>query len=307
MSSARHALSPLLPSASGLAALLRALQGRVVVVNNAPIAVCAQQDAALVRGLVGAALAGESAALWVAAPRGMSARWPADSRTAYEQTLAHGWLAEHDGMRTFGGLGSASVRLFEGPIRIATSLGGGIGPEHARDVRERIAAGIPGRTLALARVIATTDYDLVVVSSGCNEPGDRSASKLTGLDSAIRGALAAGQVIGPATGTVWFSGSVLLPDTATVAAMDVASRGRWAVLTGRAGGRDAYWHPDSWSRFIEPGGKSIIVSSAGVARSTRESRGLSPFSPDTERSAPVPPGYCLVDCVGRLRICAVTI
>ena len=70
--STRHTLSPRLPHGGQLAALLTALHGRVVVVNQPPSALVPADTAALVRGLVGTVLFGLPASPWLAG----SPTWP---------------------------------------------------------------------------------------------------------------------------------------------------------------------------------------------------------------------------------------
>ena len=303
MASVRHALSPLLPPRSGLLALLRALHGRLVVVNHSPVAAISRADAALVRGLVAAALDGLPPTPWPATHRGATAAWPLESRAAYAEVLAHGWLQRHDAAGAWRRAPGVAVALYEGPPRIAIAEGGGIGRQHAPDVRARIASRLPARTLELPRVVATAEYQLVVVAA---RDANDLAQRLDRVDADVVAALRDDRVVGARTpGSAWVSGAVLLPDATVVAAMDAPSRQRWAAFTGRAGVRDAYWFPDSWARYLEPGRVLGCVSAASVGRSMpggRAPRGGSHalLSPAVERGVCVPPGYGLVDYVGTL-------
>ncbi|HEY0777019.1 MAG TPA: hypothetical protein VGD56_03540 [Gemmatirosa sp.] len=309
-SSARHTLSPLLPRSSELARVVRALHGRMVVVNLSPVAQCPRADAALVRGLVGAAIDGLPPSPWPAGPwpdpraRG-SATWPRDSRTAYAQVLAHAWLRAHDPDRAFRSTGTAAVALYEGPPSISMF---GDGAEHTADVRAEIVRRLPARALDLPRVVATVPYQLVVVAAR----GDATSGRL--LERDVPAVLAAGRALATpgsvapaAPSPPWFLGTALVPDPVVVAAMDGASRLGWAARTGRAGHRDAYWHPEAWARFLEPGRTLGCVTAATVGRSApsgRRSDGvLGPgYDRVVERGLCVPPAYALVDCIGTLGV-----
>jgi hypothetical protein len=117
----------------------------------------------------------------------------------------------------------------------------------------------------------------------------------------------------------WFALRVLVSDAAAAHSMDSTTLARWAALTGRAGAtsRDVYWFADTWQRFGEAQRRVGHVTPAAVARSRRRlsashesvtSYGsLAPaLTPAVERGVTVPPGYCLVDCVGTLDIAVVT-
>ncbi len=295
--SGRHTLSPLLPPAAGVSKLLRALHGRLFVVNQLPVAVIAREEATLIRALVGRALAG-SVRPWTAAPRGAAAAWPADSRAAHAAMLAREWLAARGAESRWDGAAAAAVAvaLYEGPAVIT-----------ADDPR---GSAWSGGAPSIARVVAEVRYRLVVVARRTNDP----AAVVPRLDVAadVQEALAARMAVGAGPERPWFGGRVLLPDAAAVAAMDLATRRQWAGVTGRAGGRDAYWFPESWARFLEPGRTLGCVTAAQVGRSApsraraETARGPA-FDPGVERGLCVPPGYALVDCAATLGMSAVVL
>lgn len=303
--------------------LVGALHGRLVVANQSPVAAISRLDAARVRGLVAGARDGLPAAPWPAAPRRGSAGWPDDSASAYAAVLAHEWLVAHDPGGTVaraGRRGSAvvAVALYQGPPVVTLSAGGGVGAEHAPDVRDQIARRLPPRALAMPRVVATIPYRLTVLVAGPTDAPGASAGPAL-LEHVAPAALRAGRALGSETaGAAWFSGRILVPDPAIVAAMDTPSRQRWAQYTGRAGAGDSYWYPESWARFLEPGRKLGIVSAATVGQSMPGGRTPgaatraaplgsalgaalgAALGPAVERGVCVPPGYALVDCVGTL-------
>lgn len=310
--SARHEVSTQLPHTAVIAALLRTLHGRLLVVNRSPVAAYGQADRALVRGLVAALRDGLPPAPWCAAPRDGFATWPADSRAAHAAVLAHAWLAQHDPSgrlraRPVPPVPHVTVALYEGPTRVALSTSETDATTLAPDVRARVASRLPGRMLGLPRVVATVDYRLVVVTSAAPH------APLSDAVARAAAALGDGRAYGPAErGAVWFSGSVLLPDPALVAVMDVESRRRWAGFTGRAGRRDSYWYPESWARFGDGGRGPGCVAADAVARSHRPrpnapEGALAVYEPATERGLCVPPGYGLVDCVGTLGVNVVAV
>ena len=63
----------------------------------------------------------------------------------------------------------------------------------------------------------------------------------------------------------------------------------------------------SWQRFCEPGRQVGYLSPAFVARSRRVGGAMPAARLDAvvERGTCVPPGYCLVDCVGALELSVV--
>jgi hypothetical protein len=297
-----HTLSPRLPHGGQLAALLTALHGRVVVVNQAPSARVPGDTAALVRGLVGTALFGLPATPWPAAARGASAHWPESSQTAYEQVLAHGWFTRQGAARQ-PRVPAVAVVLCEGPARVSLRAGGGSGGPHRPDVRAAFVVRRVPRALPIPQIVVTSTYQLVVVSAPASGPAATPSAC----------ALAAGPPPANAETALWCAGTLLAPDAAVVEGMDAASRAAWAALTGRGGAPDAYWHPASWARFLDSGRGVGHVSAADVGRSMPSgppagatsdafSAPRPSFSARIERGVPVPPGYALVDCVGMLSV-----
>jgi hypothetical protein len=134
------------------------------------------------------------------------------------------------------------------------------------------------------------------------------------LDAAAAAAPATPWPPGRPEGTPWFVRRLLLPDAHVAAHMDEGTLARWAALTGRAGGqRDRYWYRESWERFREPGRRVGFVAPDYVARARRlaapasepSTSLLGALDPHVERGVCVPPGYCLVDCVGTLELAVV--
>ncbi|MGZ8411675.1 MAG: hypothetical protein ACXW05_03005 [Gemmatirosa sp.] len=116
-------------------------------------------------------------------------------------------------------------------------------------------------------------------------------------------------------GTPWFIRRLLLPDAHVAAHMDESTLARWAALTGRGGAqRDRYWYRESWERFREPGQRVGFVAPDYVARARRLAAPVADVSTsllgaldaNVERGVCVPPGYCLVDCVGTLELAVVS-
>jgi hypothetical protein len=96
-----------------------------------------------------------------------------------------------------------------------------------------------------------------------------------------------------------------------VSRMDVTARHHWAGVTGRSGGPDAYWFPESWARFLEPGRTVGAMTAAQVGRpapSRRAADTTEPtFDPGVDRGLCIPPGYALVECLGTLATDAVVL
>jgi hypothetical protein len=291
---ARHALSPLLPPVDRLGELVRALHGRLFVVNHRLMAAIGQGEAARARALVAYALAahapGKAPAPWTTASDRGSGVWPTDSRAAQARMLAREWLARHGGDSGWGGARAAAVALYEGPAAVTT---------HAR-AEVDWGAGLP----AAAQVRTVVPYRLVVVVA---HTAEAVAHPLTDASAAAQATVAerlTSSAVGDAEARAWFAGRVLLPETMAVAGMDAAARHRWASVTGRGGGQDVYWFPESWARFLEPGRTVGAVTAAQVGRpapSRRAADTTEPtFDPGVDRGLCVPPGYALVECLGTL-------
>ena len=133
---------------------------------------------------------------------------------------------------------------------------------------------------------------------------------------------------GPDERRAWFSIPLLVPDRWFAAHADVETLAAWARLTGRAGGPDRYWFPETWDRFLEPGRRVgwLTVADVWRPRPGRLPSGSGPraddevtdepepafvrrpppaLTPDLERGVGLPPGYALVQCVGRLSVAVV--
>jgi hypothetical protein len=313
--SAHHALSPALPAPAALHRLVTALTGRLTVVNHPPAAALDAATVALVRGLAWAALygagegsasvggAGEGAA-GAAPPAGTMG--PGDGRPARERARVRAWCAAaaaHGANVAWlagGGARWVSAALYEQDAPAVHTL-----PDDGR----RGGGGeppVPGYAVALR-------YRMVVLAGDAEPPG------WDALDAAAAVAAGVGFPEHP-----WFAGRLLVPDAWATARMAPDVRAAWAGVTGRTGGTDRYWYPETWTRFLEPGRVVGCVSAAEVARSRPgRLRGAdapaphparpawdapaasSPFAADAariERGICVPPGYCLVDCAGTLGV-----
>ena len=295
-SSAHHALSSRFPVRAGLSRLMRALTGRFVVVNYAPAAAPSRPEAALVRGLARAALWGLPTTPWPTALRRASARWPADSRQAYEDTLAAGWVARHPGAAAWVGRARrVAVALYEADPRLRVGTSNDASPLSA----------------AFAAFSARAEYRLALLVDV--RPAARHQSSPAPVPASDF--LTAGRAHEVDPPRPWFGGRVLLPDAVATEAMDEASRVHWARLTGRLETADRYWCPESWARFLEPGRRVGCVSAAGVGRSVPGAlpgatvsggrHAAKTYGPRLERGLAVPPGYCLVDCMGSLALAVV--
>jgi hypothetical protein len=297
--SAHHALSPTLPAPAGLRRLVGALAGRLTVVNHPPSAVLPHAARALVRGLAWTALHGADGAPSAAVPG------PGDGRGARECALVRAWRARRaargDDTAWLAGGGAAwvAVALYE---------------EDAAVVRRTAEHGPgTGGTPGTAGFNVALPYHVVVFAGT-----DAAAPPWERLDDE------AGRSLAPAgaePARPWFVGRLLVPDAWATARMPRDVRAEWAALTGRAGQADRYWYPESWERFLEPGRMVGCVSAAEVARSHpgrlpgaddpprraaddatwAEPRAPAPYAtsaPRIERGICVPPGYCLLDCLG---------
>lgn len=305
-SSAHHALSARLPARSALARLVRTLAGRFVVVNYAPAAALSRPEAALVRGLARAAVVGLPVAPWHVARPGAHARWPADSRRAYEEALAASWLATRPGVRQAAMQARrVAVGLYETAPRVTATAAvtGPIGALGGPVVADRAGFAI------------VAAYHLVLLVDTAESPATPSWAA---VDAAVAAAVALGADAGtaPQAARAWFAGRVLLPDALAIEAMDPTSRQLWARVTGRLDAADSYWYPDSWARFLEPGRRIGCVAASDVWRSRPgHVRGAAaghllrrgPLGPAVERGLCVPPGYCLTECAGTLAVTAVAL
>lgn len=107
----------------------------------------------------------------------------------------------------------------------------------------------------------------------------------------------------------WFVADVLMPDDDALRQMTPDAATAYVRVTGRqrANAVDRYWHLSAWERYEEAGRVvgyvtpeavshgGVRVTSGADARATR-------LTPAHDRGVLVPPGYCLVRCVGTLEV-----
>ena len=126
----------------------------------------------------------------------------------------------------------------------------------------------------------------------------------------------------------WFSTPLLVPDRWFAAHADAETLAAWARLTGRSGEPDRYWFPESWDRFLEPGrrvgwltvadiwrprpGRLPSGTGSSVDHDLTDEQGFAlvrkpppTLTPVLERGVGLPPGYALVQCIGRLSVAIV--
>lgn len=291
-----------LPTPAPLAALLRGLSGRLIVTNPCAAARLPRVVGTLARAALRRALAGDDGHEPTTYSVAATARTRLhDARDAADARRLRALLAElpepvRDGLAP-GGAAWAAAALYE-----PTTL----------DVRFVDLPGAPSEPEPHP-LVALPRYRLGLVVGAGPLPG---AEGWTAVDEAARAAPAVRWP--PAAEPVpWFVVRMLVPDTVAARGMDPATLARWGALTGRAGPAtpDRYWFAASWERFREPGRLVGCVTPAEIARSRRArpspppgASGLAPtladhaLHPGVERGVCVPPGYCLVDCVGELEI-----
>jgi hypothetical protein len=292
------AFAPELPLPPRLAALARALTGRLTVTNAAAVFRLPRPVGELARAVLRHALAPTPPV-----PNGflVDARDAADRRRVTEllARVSAPARAAFDAA-VDGGVAWCAAALYEPSAPARLDLGA-VGSDTA---------------IEPPPVAATLRFRLALVVGRGAPPDDWSA-----LDAAVHAtpavpwppAAAAARAIGVAR--------VLVPESVVVPAMDASMRARWLELTGRtsADGGDRYWFPESWERFLEPDRLVGFVTPADVARSRPEGRAradlrlteldddltVGAFTPAVDRGVCVPPGFCLVDCTGTLEVALV--
>jgi hypothetical protein len=324
-----HALSSRVPAPRRLQSVVSALHGRLSVVNPTHSARLPAGLAAAVHGLIrvgfdGAALLAKNG--WDALglhpyARGYSRVRPGtDPRGTYELRMARSLM---NGLRTetrdqlAEGVTWAALALYEASrptIRLTPS-----GGTDASD-------GTPS-----AVAMAEIGYRLVIVA-GTAPLGDWEE-----LDHAVGSAPATpwpiprrarqggGHEQDADRSPAWFAAPLLVPDAWLAAHADPETLAHWARLTGRSGGPDRYWFPETWDRFLEPGRRVgwLTVNDVWRPRRGRLASAASPraveddddlpanrfgamtLTPDLERGVGVPPGYAFVQCVGTLDVSVV--
>ena len=286
------ALSPRLVSPPALLALVRALSGRMVVTNPTAVVRLPLAAGLLARAVLRRALATPEPPAPPAVESvedALDVRVRAERRrvAALEARLPAAAAALAPGARW------ARVILYE-PTTIAVHL-----------AREGAARREPEPLSAHA----VLRYRLALVIGR----GDLLAD--AAIDAAAAGAPTTAWPPGRATDTPWFLRRLLIPDAQAAAHMDDGTLARWGTVTGRGMPRhDRYWFSESWERFREPGRHIGYVAPDYVARARRlPSDGGAPstslvapaLDATVERGVCVPPGYCLVDCIGTLEVALV--
>jgi hypothetical protein len=302
-------LTPRLPKPPGLASLLGTLQGRLVVTNPCAAARLPRHVADIARAALRQALRPATPADAVAADAAALPTLSAlptigreDPRDAAEARRLRAFLAAlPEPVREALAPGAATwgaVALYE-----PTAL----------DVRF-VELPMPPAAPEPLPAFALSRYRLAIVVGRGEPPPDWGT-----LDAACAAAPSVTWPVGSEP-FPWFALRVLVSDAAAAHSMDPTTLARWAALTGRAGAtsRDVYWFADTWQRFGEPQRRVGHVTPAAVARSRRRLSAPEPsletygslapaLNPGVERGVTVPPGYCLVDCVGTLDIAVATI
>ena len=324
-----HALSSRVPAPRRLQSLVSALHGRLSVVNpthstRLPAGLVVAVHGLIRVGFDGTALLAKDG--WDAMglnpyTRGYSrVRRGTDPRGTYELRMARSLMNElpaetREQLRE--GVTWAALALYESsrPIVRLTPSGG----TDASD----------GASSAVA--LAEIGYRLVIVA-GTNPPNDweeldHAAVSAPATPWPIRRAPrpGGGSEQGADRSPAWFVAPLLVPDAWLSAHADPETLARWARLTGRSGGPDRYWFPETWDRFLEPGRRVGWLTANDVwrPRPGRLASAASPRSgddddelpasrygamtltPDLERGVGVPPGYAFVQCVGTLEVSVV--
>ena len=326
-----HALSSRVPAPPRLRSLVSALHGRLSVVNPTH---STRLPAGLVVALHGLIRVGFDRAVLLAKdgwdPMGLNpytrgysrVRRGTDPRGTYELRMARSLMSALPAEtrdQLGDGLTWAALALYEAsrPTVRLTSSGG----NDASD----------GTPTAVA--MAEIGYRLAIVT-GTTPPDDWKE-----LDHAVISAPATpwpvrrrarqggGHEQDASRSPAWFGTQLLVPDAWLSAHADPETLAHWARLTGRSGGPDRYWFPETWDRFLEPGRRVGWLTANDVWRPRRgrlasaasprpddddddpptNRSGAMTLTPDLERGVGVPPGYALVQCVGTLEVSIVVI
>ena len=327
-----HELSPRVPAPARLKSLVTALRGRLAVVNlsgaarlpgGLVTAVCGLVRVGCNRSAIDASERWETAGLHPSGSGHSRSARATDARVAHERRMMHALVST---------LPAATRERFpDEPTWVALAL-----YESASPV-VRLASGRPAENAAEARdavAWAEIDYRLVI-AVGSGAPTEWDA-----LDAASMTAPAApwpsnrrperdtDRERGADRYRPWFSTPLLVPDRWFAAHADAETLAAWARLTGRSGVPDRYWFPETWDRFLEPGRRVgwLTVADVWRPRPGRLPSGSGPradhdltgeqdpvlvrhppltLTPDLERGVGLPPGYALVQCIGRLSVSVV--
>ena len=301
-------LTPRLPTPPALAALLGGLRGRIVVANPCATARLPQAIARLARSALHRALVPQAPDSEMSEQRqGLTledARDVTDRRRLAElrAALPEAWGEIFDGTPA----PCVAMALYEPRAPVARFA------QHA---------SLPSAPEP-PPLIATPSFRIALVVGRDAEPPAWEA-----IDAAVAGAPAVAWP--PATEFApWFLQRVLVSDAVAAAAMDATTLSRWAAVTGRAGrgSTDHYWFAETWERFRESPRVVGYVTPAEIGRSRGRGTprtfggdvpyGPGPYTgsslavaltPDAERGLCVPPGYCLLTCIGTLEITLVRV
>ena len=321
-----HALSSRVPAPRRLQSVVSALHGRLSVVNPTH---SARLPAGLVVALHGLIRVGFDGAALIAKDgwdamglnpfaRGYSrVRRGADPRGTYElrmaRSLMNGLPAETR-EQLGDGVTWAALGLYEASRPIVRLM-----PSGGTDAPSAVAMAEIGYRLVI--VTGTTPPD------EWGEELDRAVLSAPAMPWPIRGRSRQGganEQVADRT-PAWFVTPLLVPDTWLSAHANPETLAQWARLTGRSGGPDRYWFPETWDRFLEPGRRVGWLSANDVWRPRRGRLASAPspqaadddddlragrfgamtLTPDLERGVGVPPGYAFVQCVGTLEVSVV--
>lgn len=316
-----HALSSRVPAPARLHALVSALRGRLAVANHQRAVRLPNGLATAVQALVRAGL--DESGFTETAAEAPSGHSPAHARALLEVERDPHAAFSRRMVRGLLTTVPSSVRdeLSRGVTWAALALYESAAPTVRLDPSASPDTGAQS-------LLATIDVDYhLVIAAGSDTPLDWEALDATVADAPAtawpphrRRSRHAANASEREQHRAWFVVPLLVPDPWLAQHADAATLAHWARLTGRAGAPDRYWFPETWDRFLEPGRRigwltatdvwrprrGRLASARGAGAGARWSAGPvsrpSPLTPDLERGVGVPPGYALVQCVGRLSV-----
>jgi hypothetical protein len=302
-----HRASPRAAQSRALVRTLRALHGKLVVLNQGRVACLPTSVASAVRGLVrgraaGAGVAGDA----LGAPVGgdaLGAPVGGDSRARTDARRARELLAALPDAAAMLGDGSAvrAVALYE-PSSI--TIHRWAGARAATGVEEGFAADVPYRLVLAVGDGPDDRADPAQVRAWLDDPATRRSL----VDAPVWTWARAGDPL------PWFVADLLLPDDDALRQMTDVAAAAYTHATGRQGGGaiDRYWHLPAWERFEERGRVVGYVTPndvtglgarvAGGPPAHAPARRLTHLTPSHDHARLLPPGYCLVRCVGTLEL-----
>ncbi len=290
-----HQLSARAPARPEAAALVRALAGRVGVLNYGAAATIPAPAASLAWALARTALGAPAPAPGAPGALGASSDHLGDARAAAERRRL-------DEFRRAGGAAPAGLAWCAAALREARDWAVRLG--------ERAADGAP-------TFVATRTYQLAVVGGRGGAPAAPAA--LAELLAAARAPAWPRDARGRSL--PWFRARVLLGDDEALARMTAEAALAYREATGRLGGsaRDTYWRAELWERFTEPGRGIGLVTPESLGRRPR-GRGapggaadggwgaarpasLWPqLDPRHDVATGIPPAWCLVEMTATLDV-----